>query len=69
MMLLIFRRPKGCSRAARHAYPRRSSIEPTTTLLRNQKYRLIGIGPFTYRAIVGVPGRKALQVQIRIIKS
>jgi hypothetical protein len=40
------RRPDGSSRAARHTYPRRSSIEPTTILLRKQKYRLIGIGPF-----------------------
>jgi hypothetical protein len=38
---------------------RRSSIEPTTILLRKQKYRLIGIGPFTCRAIAGALGRRA----------
>jgi hypothetical protein len=59
MVLLIARRPDGSGRAARHAYPERSSIEPTTILLRKQKYRLIGIGPFTCRAIVGAPGRRA----------
>jgi hypothetical protein len=49
----------GSGRAARHAYPGRSSIEPMTIPLRKQKYRLIGIGPFTCRAIAGVPGRRA----------
>jgi hypothetical protein len=57
--LLISRRPDGSSRAARHAYPRRSSIEPTTILLRKKKYRLIGIGPFTCRDIASTPGRRA----------
>jgi hypothetical protein len=33
-VLVISRRPDGSSRAARHAYPGRSSIEPTTILLR-----------------------------------
>jgi hypothetical protein len=45
--LLISRRPDGSGRAARHAYLKRSSTEPTTILLRKQEYRLIGIGPFT----------------------
>jgi hypothetical protein len=53
MVLLISRRPEGCSRAARHTYLGRSSIEPTTILLRKQKYRVIGIGLFTCRAIAG----------------
>jgi hypothetical protein len=44
MVLLIFRRPDGSGRVVRHAYPGRSSIEPTTILLRKQKCRLIGIG-------------------------
>jgi hypothetical protein len=30
-----------------------------TILLEKQKYRLIGIGPFTCRAIAGAPGRRA----------
>jgi hypothetical protein len=55
-MLLISRRPEGSGRAARHSYLGRSSITPTIILLRKQKYRLIGICPFTYRAIAGVPG-------------
>jgi hypothetical protein len=59
MVLLITRRSEGFGIAARHAYPRRSSIEPMTILLRKQKYRLIGIGPFTCRAIAGAPGRRA----------
>jgi hypothetical protein len=59
MVLVDLRRPSGSGRAARHAYPGRSSIEPTTILLRKQKYRLIGIGPFTCRAIAGAPGRRA----------
>jgi hypothetical protein len=59
MVLLISKCPDVSCRAARHAYPRRSSIEPTTILLRKQKYRLIGIGPFTCRAIAGAPGRRA----------
>jgi hypothetical protein len=59
-MLLISRCPEGSGRAARHAYLGRSSIEPTTILLRKQKYRLIGIGPFTYRAIAGALGHRAL---------
>jgi hypothetical protein len=58
MVPLISRRPDGSGRAARHAYPGRSSIEPTTILLRKQKYRLIGIGLFTCRAIAGAPGRR-----------
>jgi hypothetical protein len=45
--------------AVRHAYPGRSSIEPTTILLREQKYRLIGIGPFMFRAIAGAPGHRS----------
>jgi hypothetical protein len=59
MLLLISRRPEGSGRAVRHAYPERSSIEPTTILLRKQKYRLIGIGAFTCRAIVGASGCRA----------
>jgi hypothetical protein len=59
MVFLIFKSLEGYGRAARHAYLRRSSIEPTTILLRKQKYRLIGIGLFTYRAIAGAPGRRA----------
>jgi hypothetical protein len=46
-----------------HAYLRRSSNEPTTILLRKQKFRLIGIGPFTYRAIAGAPGRRAINTK------
>jgi hypothetical protein len=57
--LLIFRRPDRSDRAARHAYPRRSSIKAMTILLKKQKYRLIGIGPFRCRAIAGAPGRIA----------
>jgi hypothetical protein len=57
--LFISRRPEGSSRAARHAYPGRSSIEPMTIQLKKQKYRLIGIGPFTCRAIAGAPGCRA----------
>jgi hypothetical protein len=57
--LLISKRLDGSGRAARHAYPKRSSIEPTTILLRKQKYRLIRIGLFTCKAIAGAPGRKA----------
>jgi hypothetical protein len=53
MILLISRRPEGSGRVARHAYPGRSSIEPTTILLGKQKYRLIEIGLFTCRAIAG----------------
>jgi hypothetical protein len=34
--LLIPRLPNGYGRAARHAYPGKSSIEPTTFLLREQ---------------------------------
>jgi hypothetical protein len=41
MVLVDLRRPSGSGRAARHAYPGRSSIEPTTIMLRKQKYRLI----------------------------
>jgi hypothetical protein len=59
MALLFSRRPDGSGRAARHAYPGRSSIKPTTILLRKQKYRLIVIGPFTCGAIAGAPGRRA----------
>jgi hypothetical protein len=59
MVLLISMRPEGSGRAARHAYLGRSSIEPTTILLRKQKYRLIRIGPFTCRAIAGAPGCRA----------
>jgi hypothetical protein len=59
----------GSGRAARHAYPGRSSIEPTTILLRKQKYRLIGIGSFMCRAIAGALGRRAYQVQIKVIRS
>jgi hypothetical protein len=59
MVLLTSRRPEGSGRAARHAYLGRSSIELTTILLRKQKYRLIGIGPFMYRAIAGAPGHGA----------
>jgi hypothetical protein len=47
MVLLISKRPEVSGGAARHAYLGRSSIEPTTILLRKQKYRLIGIGLFT----------------------
>jgi hypothetical protein len=57
--LLISRRPDGSGRVARNAYPRRSSIKPTSILLRKQKYRLIGIGLFTRRAIAGALGRRA----------
>jgi hypothetical protein len=53
MVFWISRRPKRSGRAARHAYLGRSSIEPTAILLRKKKYRLIGIGLFTYRAIAG----------------
>jgi hypothetical protein len=53
MVLLFSRRPDGSGRATRHTYPKRSSIEPTTILLKKQKYRLIGIGLFTCRAIEG----------------
>jgi hypothetical protein len=59
MMLLYSRCPDGSGRAARHAYPGRSSIEPTTILLKKQKYRQIGIGPFTCRFIAGAPGQGA----------
>jgi hypothetical protein len=59
MALFVSRRPEGSGRAARHAYLGRSSIEPTTILLRKQKYRLIGVGPFTCKAIAGAPGRRA----------
>jgi hypothetical protein len=59
LVLLISRHPERSGRAARHAYLGRSSIEPTTILLRKQKYRLIGIGPFKCRAIAGVAGRRA----------
>jgi hypothetical protein len=59
MVLLISRRLDGSGRAVRHAYPGRSSIEPRTILLRKQKYRLIGIGPFTCRAIAGALGHRA----------
>jgi hypothetical protein len=59
MVLLISRRPDGSGRAARQAYPGRSSIEPKTIQVKKQKYKLIGIGPFTCRAIAGAPGRKA----------
>jgi hypothetical protein len=69
MVLLSSRRLEGSGRAARHDYLGRSSIEPTTILLRKQKYRLIGIGPFTYRAIAGAPGRRAWRVQIKVIRS
>jgi hypothetical protein len=55
MVLLISRHLDGSGRAARHAYPGRSSIEPMTILLRKQKYRLTGIGLFTCRAIAGAP--------------
>jgi hypothetical protein len=47
MVFLISRCLERSGRAARHAYLGRSSIEPTTILLRKQKYRLIGIGLFT----------------------
>jgi hypothetical protein len=57
--LLISKRPDGSGRAVRHAYPGRSSIKPTTILLRKQKNRLIGIGPFTCTAIGGAPRRRA----------
>jgi hypothetical protein len=67
MVLLISRRPDGSGRVARHAYPERSSIEPTTILLRKQKYRLIGIGPFTCRAIAGA--NKGYQVVEEVVKS
>jgi hypothetical protein len=40
MVVLISRRPEGSGRAERHAHLARSSIEPTTILLRKQKYRL-----------------------------
>jgi hypothetical protein len=59
MVLLVSRHPDGSGRAARHAYLERSSIEPTTILLKKQKYRLIGIGLFTCRAIAGALGRRA----------
>jgi hypothetical protein len=59
MVLLISKRPEVSGGAARHAYLERSSIEPTTILLRKQKYMLIGIGPFTCRAIAGAPRHKA----------
>jgi hypothetical protein len=59
MVFLISRHPDGSSRAARHAYPVMSLIEPTTILLGKHKYRLIGMGPFTCRAIAGAPGRRA----------
>jgi hypothetical protein len=55
MVSRVSTRPEGSGMAARHAYLGRSSIEPTTILLRKQKYRLIGIGPFTYRAIADAP--------------
>jgi hypothetical protein len=69
IVVLISRRPDGSGRAVRHTYLGRSSIEPTTILLRKQKYRLIGIGPFTCRAIAGALGRRALRVQIKVITS
>jgi hypothetical protein len=53
MVLLDLHAPEGSGRAAWHAYLGRSSIEPTTILLMKQKYRLIGICPFTCRAIAG----------------
>jgi hypothetical protein len=56
---LTSKRPEGSGRAARHAYLGRSSIEPTTIRLRKQKYRLIVIGPFRYRAMAGALGRRA----------
>jgi hypothetical protein len=59
MVSRVSRRLEGFGRAERHAYLRRSSIKPTTILLRKQKYRLIGIGLLTYRAIAGAPGRRA----------
>jgi hypothetical protein len=59
IVVLISRRPDGSGRAARNAYPGRSSIEPTTILLRKQKYMLIGIGPFMCRAVAGALGRRA----------
>jgi hypothetical protein len=65
MVLLIFRRPDGSGRVARHGYLGRSSIEPTTILLRKRKYRLIGIGLFTCRAIAGALGRRAKWVQMK----
>jgi hypothetical protein len=49
------RRSDKSGRAARHAYLEGSSIEPTTILLRKQKYRLIEIVLFMCRAIVGAP--------------
>jgi hypothetical protein len=60
--LLISRHLDGSGRAARHTphtYPKRSSIEPTTIMLKKQKYRLIGIGPFTCGAIAGALERRA----------
>jgi hypothetical protein len=59
MVLLISRHPDRSNKAARHAYLRKSLIETTTILLRKQKYRLIGIGSFTCRAIAGTLERKA----------
>jgi hypothetical protein len=59
MVSRVSRLPEGSGRAERHAYLGWSSTEPTTILLRKQKYRLIGIGLFTYRAIAGAPGRRA----------
>jgi hypothetical protein len=59
MVLPISRRPDGSGKVSRHAYPGRYSIEPTTILLRKQKYRLIRICSFTCRATMGAPGRKA----------
>jgi hypothetical protein len=59
MISKVTRRLEGSGMAARHAYLGRSSVKPTTILLRKQKYRPIGIGPFMYRAITGAPGRRA----------
>jgi hypothetical protein len=69
MVLIIFRSPDESGRAARHVYHGRSSIEPTTILLRKQKYRLVGIGLFMCRAIVGASGCRAKRVQIKDIGS
>jgi hypothetical protein len=64
-MIWISRRPEGSGRAARHTYPGRSSIEPTTILLKKQNYRLIGIGPFTCRDIASAIGYRAQWLQIK----
>jgi hypothetical protein len=57
MVVLISRRPEGSSKAARHTHLGRSSIEPTTILLRKQKYRVIGIGQFYMQSLAGANKR------------